>query len=472
MSNWVPILVNVAILVVTLIGTLFLTTKVKFEDGNYKLLFILYLMYWIAPMMLRQYTGKIHGDLIKAGYDSKDLLDLLWVPTFVYGITGIFWKPIADFLVTKFKSRKTIIFISLVIQFIGVVPMIIKPCFATNLIQAICVGVGASCISMFTLMFNEQYSKKKVFATVSLLSLPPMIAEFASATFISIITSFIDEKVDVGAKRVDKLKWIWIVGLIMVLLTFVVAFFLKENKELVFADNKYKEPISSGWEVVSVFCVIFIASLAGFVKYCTSGGSMLSEMKFIAKHDGKGEIIDTFSAYLSPILYVGRTTANLLTGFVLIKKYKKSTLFIFGTSLWLLFAILSALFINVEAKFVLIIINGFCFGMITNLSSSAMMKKYFAKTAKITPITLLSIFSSIGVVIGSFLNTFVKKPLLNKDAPNWNEDWNKFMKLNWTITSVIITAIVLMCLLFLTQDFILKKHQKSSQSQPTTSTSS
>ena len=119
----------------------------------------------------------------------------------------------------------------------------------------------------------------------------------------------------------------------MIVLTFVVAFFLKENKELVFADNKYKEPISSGWEVVSVFCVIFIASLAGFVKYCTSGGSMLSEMKFIAKHDGKGEIIDTFSAYLSPILYVGRTTANLLTGFVLIKKYKKSTLFIFGTSL-------------------------------------------------------------------------------------------------------------------------------------------
>jgi hypothetical protein len=40
--------------------------------------------------MLRQYTGKIHGDLINAEYDSKDLFDLLWVPTFVYGITGIF----------------------------------------------------------------------------------------------------------------------------------------------------------------------------------------------------------------------------------------------------------------------------------------------------------------------------------------------------------------------------------------------
>ena len=479
MSNWVPIITNLLILLVTLSGTLFLITKVKFEDSNYKLLFVLYLMYWITPMMLRQYTGKIHGDLIKAEYDSKDLLDLLWVPTFVYGITGIFWKPLADFLVTKFKSRKTIIFISLIIQFIGVIPMIVKPCFATNLIQAICVGVGASCISMFTLMFNEQYAKKKVFATVSLLSLPPMIAEFASATFISIVTSFLDEKKDSPQERVGKLKWIWIIGLILVILTFVVALFLKENKELVFADNKYKEPIRNNWEIVSVFCVIFIASLAGFVKYCTSGGSMLSEMKFIAKHDGNGkkEIIDTFSAYLSPILYVGRTTANLLTGFVLIKKYKKSTLFIFATSLWLLFAILSAIFISVEAKFILIIINGFCFGMVTNLSSSAMMKKYFAKTTKITPITLLSILSSVGVVIGSFLNTFVKKPLLNMDTSEVSDkDWAKFMKLNWNISAVIIAAIVLMCFLFLSQEYILKKQQQSlvqpQQPQNTTSSSS
>ena len=45
MSNWVPIIVNLLILLVTLSGTLFLITKVKFEDGNYKLLFVLYLMY-------------------------------------------------------------------------------------------------------------------------------------------------------------------------------------------------------------------------------------------------------------------------------------------------------------------------------------------------------------------------------------------------------------------------------------------
>ena len=60
---------------------------------------------------------------------------------------------------------------------------------------------------------------------------------------------------------------------------------------------------------------------------------MLLEMKFIAKHSGKGEIIDTFSAYLSPLQNIGNTFASLLTGFVLVKKYKKTTLFIFASIL-------------------------------------------------------------------------------------------------------------------------------------------
>ena len=462
MGNWIPIVVNFLLLFVALVVAVFLLTKVKFENHNYKLLFFLYLIYLIAPSMLKQYTGKIHNDLIKAGYDSMELLNLVWVPTFVYGIIGIFWNPLADFLVTKFKSRKTVIFISLIIQFIGVIPMIIKPCFVTNIIQSLCVGISIGAVSIFILMFNEQYGKKKIFTTVSLLSLPPMVAGFTAATLISIITSFINEEVDKGAKRVDKLKWIWIVGLFFVILGMILLIFLKENKELVFADNKYKEPITNNWEICLLFLVLSISLFSTFIKHCTSGGSMLSEMKFIAKHDGKGQIIDTFSAYLSPLQNIGNTFASLLTGFVLVKKYKKSTLFIFATSLWLLFAIFSGIFVNIETKFILAIVNGFCYGMVQNLLSGAMMKKYFTKTTKITPITLLSIISSIGVVIGSFLNTFIKKPLLIKDEVT-NADWDEFMKLNRIIMFVIIFSIIFICLLFLSQDFITKKYQKKIQ---------
>ena len=461
MGNWLPIVVNFVLLFVALIVAILLLTKVKFDDNNYKLLFFLYLVYLIAPAMLKQYTSKIHNDLIRAKYDHSDLLNLVWVPTFVYGIIGIFWNPLADFLVTRFKSRKTIILLSLIIQLVGVIPMIIKPCFVTNIIQSLCVGISIGAVSIFILMFNEQYGQKKIFTTVSLLSLPPMVAGFTAATLISIVTSFIDEKLDTPQERVGKLKWIWIIGLIFIIFAMILSFFLKEKKELVFADNKYKEAITNNWEICLLFLVLSISLFSTFIKHCTSGGSMLLEMKFIAKHSGKGEIIDTFSAYLSPLQNIGNTFASLLTGFVLVKKYKKTTLFIFASILWLLFAFFSGIFVNIEIKFILSIVNGFCYGMITNLLSGVMMKKYFAKTTKITPITLLSVLSSIGVVIGSFLNTFIKKPLLIKDGPSiTTSDWDEFIKLNRIIMFVIIFSIIFICFLFLSQDLIAKKYQK------------
>lgn len=109
---------------------------------------------------------------------------------------------------TKFKSRKSIILLSLIVQFVGVVPMIIKPCFITNIIQSLCIGISIGAVSIFILMFNEQYGQKKIFTTVSLLSLPPMVAGFTAATLISIVSSFINEKLDSPQERVGKLKWI------------------------------------------------------------------------------------------------------------------------------------------------------------------------------------------------------------------------------------------------------------------------
>ena len=466
MGNWLPIVVNFILLFVALVAAILLLTKVKFNNNNYKLLFFLYLVYLIAPSMLKQYTGKIHNDLIRAKYDHPDLLNLVWVPTFVYGIIGIFWNPLADFLVTKFKSRKSIILLSLIVQFVGVVPMIIKPCFVTNIIQSLCIGISIGAVSIFILMFNEQYGQKKIFTTVSLLSLPPMVAGFTAATLISIVTSFINEKLDTPQERVGKLKWILIIGLIFIIFAMILSIFLKENKELVFADNKYKEAVTNNSEICLLFFVLLISLFSTFIKHCTSGGSMLLEMKFIAKHSGKGEIIDKFSAYLTPLQNIGNTSASLLTGFVLVKKYKKATLFVFASMLWLLFAIFSGIFVNIETKFILAIVNGFCYGMITNLLSGVMMKKYFAKTTKITPITLLSVLSSFGVVIGSFLNTFIKKPLLTKDYTTVPDvDWDEFMKLNRIIMLVIIFSIIFICFLFLSQDFIAKKYQKKVQKE-------
>lgn len=77
-------------------------------------------------------------------------------------------------------------------------------------------------------MFKEQYGKK-IFTTVSLLSLPPKIEGFTAVILISIINPFINE-IDNSMQRVNKLRLIWIIDLIFFVVTMIFSFFLKGNK--------------------------------------------------------------------------------------------------------------------------------------------------------------------------------------------------------------------------------------------------
>ncbi|MDE7433950.1 MAG: hypothetical protein K2M43_02360 [Mycoplasmoidaceae bacterium] len=81
------------------------------------------------------------------------------------------------------------------------IPIVIYPCTATNVVQSVGVGIGASAIGTYQLLFNEQYGKSRQFLTVSILSIPPLLADFISSPIQSLVLSF--SKVDNAAVSYD-----------------------------------------------------------------------------------------------------------------------------------------------------------------------------------------------------------------------------------------------------------------------------
>jgi hypothetical protein len=79
--------------------------------------------------------------------------------------------------------------LALFFQLVTYIPIICAPSLATNIIQSLGVGLGASCIGSYQLLFNEQYGKAKQFLTVSILSIPPLLADFISSPIQSIVAS-------------------------------------------------------------------------------------------------------------------------------------------------------------------------------------------------------------------------------------------------------------------------------------------
>lgn len=458
-TQLIGVCVNCGVLLASLIISAILIFKIKFDDKNYRLLFIIYTLYWIAPMLLREYTSKMHTAMVGVG---TTVTSLMWLPVVVYGIIGLFWKPLNDLLSHRLKSRKTVIYISLIIQAIGAIPMLCYPCLATNVIQSITVGIGASGIAVFNLMFNEQYAKKKIFVTVSLLSLPPLIAEFMSSVLQCIVTSFLPAKPTDASllpqywnQYIGIVKYMWVIALVTIVITAICAIFVKEKRAFLYQDNQYKEPISNKWDGTALALLILAAAITSFIKFCTSGGTALNELQFIGQHQGIST--NTFEGYLSVIFTIGQMAANIITGLFLVKKLNKWALFSIAAGLWIAFAIVNASVLNVWARLPINILNGFAFGMTYNLIVGMTMNKFFKKTNKITPITLYNTGLSIGICSSQFFNTFLKQSLF--DGGNISKTvWNDFVWRNWIMTIVVITVIVAMWGMFSGAYWIQVKH--------------
>lgn len=471
-SNIISLIINFSILLVSLGVSCALIFKIKFDDKNYRLLFIIYTLYWIAPMLLREYTAPMHNAMSNISiipiYGSSWMTDLMWLPVTVYGIIGLFWKPINDLLSHRLKSRKTVIYISLVIQMLGAIPMIACPCLATNIIQSITVGIGASGIAVFSLMFNEQYAKKKVFTTVSLLSLPPLLAEFISSVLQCCVTSFLPINPNIGRttpfppgspqiveywnQYIDIVKYMWVIGLICIVITIIVTLFIKEKTALLYQDNKYKEPVNNKWDMSVVILLIIAASITSFIKFSTAGGTAITELTYIGQHQGIST--SAYEGYLSVIFTIGQMAANIITGLILVKRINKWTIFTIASVLWIIYAFLSASVLNVYVRLPLNLLNGWAFGTTYNLIVGITLNKFFKKTNKITPITLYNTGLSIGICSSQFFNTFMKQNVFQGTSLKWDE----FVFRNWIVTLAVIGTIVVMWGLFTLSFLINKKH--------------
>lgn len=469
------ILINLGILFLSLVGASFLVYKIKFEDNNYRLLFILYTFCWVGPMILREYTSQMH---IHMDFDEATKDNLLPYVLVVYGLVGLLWRPLTDVFAFKFNSRKKVIYVSLLFQFVCYIPMFVYPCLATNIIQSIGCGIGASCIGLFNLMFNEQHAKQKIFLTATLLSLPPLLAEFISSVLQSLVTSFLP-KDGKTSDYLDIVRWMWFIALLFLVFAAAIGFFVKENKALLYKDNQYKEPVSkiSSWAAVVLICLA--AVMTSFTKFTTSGPVSITQLDYVAtKHLGNVNEIKGYDGYLSTIFTIGQIAGNLIIGLVLSKKINEWILFTGGVCCWIIFMVLTTT-IGVQSPYIFLtvnVLNGFAFGITYNIIVRKMIKKFFLKSNVITPMSIYNTSLAAGIIASTWFNPWMKRKVFSALTDFFKEyekaikggdvrihtinqnDWDNFVHTNNIVNIIVIAAIVAMWITFSSAYFIEKKY--------------
>lgn len=418
--NTTALIVNIVIFLVVIIGCIILFWKIKIPSRGYKLLFIFYTFFWFPLMLVRSYRGALNNDL-------EVNHQLMWVPLTVYGLVGILARPLFDYFGGLFKSRKTIIYFALWLQVVSFLPIVFYPSFATNVIQSIGVGLGASCIGSFSLWFNEQHTKNKPFLTISILSLPPLMADFLASPIQSIIRSTApygsSNPIPVSEGGIalhpdpKYTAYLWIIALIVILISFILGYFVKENRELVgLQKQQNKQIISKKWDWLVLIGIILVGASIDFTKFATADSIATTNIQQIS---GGSINSKTFEGYTSSVFSVFQLIGGILMGLVGIRYFSKIAIYAFGACFFIIYdaAVIGIVnndfgsiqggisYLGVQA------LNGFGYGILYNLLIAHVLSLGF-KTKRFSPLGIYQMFAAISIACGtfftSFLNAYVK----------------------------------------------------------------
>ncbi|WP_052663884.1 MFS transporter [Mycoplasmoides alvi] len=417
LANWTSFGINLGIFFLIFLGSGILLWKLKFDNPGYKLLFVFYTIFWFPLMLVRSYRGTMNNDL---GVSTA----LLWVPLTVYGLVGIVVRPFFDFLGVYFHSRKIIVYIALILQICTFIPLIVSPSFETNVIQSIGVGIGASCIGTFSLWFNEQHAKTKPFLTISVLSLPPLLADFLASPIQSLVRSFAFET---NTNHADPffMRYLWVIALCAIVINLVIGIFLKEDRSSVGlkVDVSKKKVIANKWDWLLLTGVIVVGASIDFTKFATGDSIATLTIQDI----GGANNTKAFEGYVSALFSGFQLIGGILMGLCLTKYFSKNLIYIFGALFFILYNFATILITNsyvspsVPGAIAFLCIqplNGFGYGILYNLLIANVLSLTF-KTNKFSPLGLYQCFASITISCGTFFTTAIKnffKDLSYSDA--------------------------------------------------------
>ena len=409
-NNLLEIIINLVIFLVVFSCSLLFVFKLKNVTKGYKIFFISYVVFWIPLKLLRDYTSIIQNQI-----DST----IVWLPLVMYGLVGIFIRPLADWLSLYLKNRKIILYGAVAIGILTFIPIIIYPSTETNVVQSIGVGVGASMIGTYELMFKEQYTKSKSFLTVSIMAFPPLIADFISAPIQSTI-KIISSSNNSQSLNLNIFIYLWVVGIGFYIITFLILFFVKEDRSKVgttlnnirLDNNENKTSFSS----ISLFVLVCITGFfISFIKFSNSGSIATLTIQNLAQNIGIQDKIASIQAYLSTIFSLAQLLGTVFVANFLVKKTNKLVSFSIGICLWILFQLVVIFNQNPYVYFGVSFFNGFAYGILYNLVLAYVLSMSF-KTNKITPMGIYQCILSIGIASSSFLIPYLKEVLKNNQG--------------------------------------------------------
>ena len=382
------ILFSLIMIVFILILVYYLSKKFELKKEQIIIFWIL-VLFWTAISIIRAYrklyaiTPMEHGGLsltpvlaaqIAAGYGLMSLIVRL--PMFLAS--------------DIFKRRKVFIQIALFLLILTSFLVAFNANYLTLYLSSLSLGISATMLALFNVIFSETFSKDKAAVSVSILSIAPLLAEFMAAPIQYLLTM----------DTYKQFNHMWLVSGIIALITFVLTFMMKDYRPVDsdFSFNKVKVVLKHK----SFIYICLLAVLLSFIKFSTSGANMIAY--------GKTDLNMTplMLAYIDAVFAVPQLIAGVLVGVYLTRKWgiQKTLLFLLGCLLT--FYIIALYINNPYIIYFSYTLNGLGYGGAYNILIALAMQ-YFDREYRNVSMGIYQAFFALGIYYGDYVYVWIAK---------------------------------------------------------------
>lgn len=382
------ILFSLIMIVFILILVYYLSKKFELKKEQIIIFWIL-VLFWTAISIIRAYrklyaiTPMEHGGLsltpvlaaqIAAGYGLMSLIVRL--PMFLAS--------------DIFKRRKVFIQIALFLLILTSFLVAFNANYLTLYLSSLSLGISATMLALFNVIFSETFSKDKAAVSVSILSIAPLLAEFMAAPIQYILTM----------DTYKQFNYMWLVSGVIALITFVLTFMMKDYRPVDsdFSFNKVKVVLKHK----SFIYICLLAVLLSFIKFSTSGANMIAY--------GKTDLNMTplMLAYIDAVFAVPQLIAGVLVGVYLTRKWgiQKTLLFLLGCLLT--FYIIALYINNPYIIYFSYTLNGLGYGGAYNILIALAMQ-YFDREYRNVSMGIYQAFFALGIYYGDYVYVWIAK---------------------------------------------------------------
>lgn len=386
------ILFSLIMIVFILILVYYLSKKFELKKEQIIIFWIL-VLFWTAISIIRAYRKLYAITPIEQG--GLSLTPVLAAQIAAgYGLMSLIVR-LPMFLASDiFKRRKVFIQIALFLLILTSFLVAFNANYLTLYLSSLSLGISATMLALFNVIFSETFSKDKAAVSVSILSIAPLLAEFMAAPIQYILTM----------NTYKQFNYMWLVSGIIALITFLLTFMMKDYRPVDsdFSFNKVKVVLKHK----SFIYICLLAVLLSFIKFSTSGANMIAY--------GKTDLNMTplMLAYIDAVFAVPQLIAGVLVGVYLTRKWgiQKTLLFLLGCLLT--FYIIALYINNPYIIYFSYTLNGLGYGGAYNILIALAMQ-YFDREYRNVSMGIYQAFFALGIYYGDYVYVWIAKHIKN-----------------------------------------------------------